>query len=126
MSNLPLVAGIVTSIDSIPMLTTTKVSIKRMRKVTKKFGPTGPIGTAVGPYQITAVLTFAVPVAGIEIDIDSLSARPGGFSFNFSKGARRYLVTGCQLSEDSIDNDPENADTNNQVTIEATDMVRTA
>lgn len=126
MANQPLVSGIVTAIQNQPMLTTTKVSLKRSRAVTQKFGALGAIGTAVGPFKFQGTLTFAVPVAGLEIDIDALAALPNGFSMNFSKGARRYLITGCQINEDGIDNDPESANTDNQVSIMATEMVRTA
>jgi hypothetical protein len=123
MANLPLVAGIVTAIQNQPMVTVTKVSLRRTRAVAQRYGALGPIGSAAGPYKFQGTLTFAVPISGLEIDIDALSALPTGFSINFSKGARRYLVRGCFISEDGVDNNPETAETDNQVSIVATEMV---
>lgn len=126
MANLPLVAGVVVSVNSVPVTTTTKVSLKRSRSVTQKYGPFGAIGSATGPFKFQGQLEFAVPLAGMEIDIDALAASPTGFSINFSKGAMRYLATGCFIADDSLDNDPEAAQTSNSVSIVATEVIRTA
>lgn len=123
MANLPLVGAVVTAINSIPMTTTTKISLKRTRAVAQRFGPFGAIGTAAGPFKFQGTLTFAVPVAGLEIDIDTLNSSPTGFSINFSKGARRYLVRGAFIQEDGLDNTPETAETDNTLSIVATEMV---
>lgn len=124
--NLPLVGGIVTKINNVPLSTVVKASMRRSRNVTQKYGALGPIGSAPGQYKFEGTLDFAVPQAGMEIDIDALSASPTGFSFQFSKGAFRYTVTGAHISDDGIDNDPAQGETNNQVRIVATEMFRVA
>lgn len=123
MANLPLVKGVVTSINHIPMTTTTKVSIKRTRNITQKFGPFGPIGSAPGQYKISGNLSFAVPKTGLEIDIDALSASDTGFSITFQKGTKTYLITGAHIADDEISNDPETANTDNVVNFSATEMI---
>jgi hypothetical protein len=126
MANTPLVGGVVTKLNNVPLATTVKVSFRRTRNVTQKYGPLGPIGSAPGQYKFEGTLDLAAPLAGLEIDIDTLSANPLGFSLQFSKGAFRYLVTGCHIADDGFDNDPLMAETNNQVRIVATEMIRIA
>jgi hypothetical protein len=126
MANLPLVAGVVTSIDSVPLTTTTKVSLRRSRAVTQKFGPFGAIGSAAGPFKFQGTLEFAVPISGLEIDVDALAASPTGFSMNFSRGSKRYLATGCFIADDSLDNDPEAAQTSTSIGIVATECFPTS
>lgn len=123
MANLPLVGGVVTKINNVPLATTVKVSLRRSRNVTQKFGPFGPIGSAPGQFKFEGTLDLAVPQTGLEIDVDGLAASPTGFSFQFSKGLKRYLVTGCHIADDGFDNDPSQGETNNQVRIVATEMV---
>lgn len=126
MANNPLVGGIVNKINNVAMSTVVKCSLRRSRNVAQKYGALGPIGSAPGQYKFEGTLDFAVPVAGMEIDIDALSSSPTGFSFQFSKGAFRYTVTGTHIADDGIDNDPQQGETNNQVRIVATEMIRIA
>lgn len=123
MANLPLVAGVVLAINNIPITSNTRVSVKRNRNVTQKYGPFGPIGSAPGQYKISGNLSLAVPKTGLEIDIDALSASDTGFSITFQKGSKRYLVTGAHIADDEITNDPESGNTDNPVSFVATEMV---
>lgn len=126
MANQPLVAGIVNKINNVPLSTVVRCSLRRTRNVVQKFGALGPIGSAAGQFRFEGSIDLAVPQLGLEIDVDALAASPTGFSFQFSKGAMRYTVTGAFIADDGIDNDPAQGETNNAVRIVATEMFRTA
>lgn len=126
MANNPLVGGVVASINNVPVTTTTRVSLRRTRNVAQKYGPFGPIGSAPGQFKFQGTLTLAVPQTGLEVDLDALAASPTGFSLQFQKGAMRYLVTGCFISDDGLTNDPMQGETDNEVGIVATEMIRIA
>jgi hypothetical protein len=121
--NLPLVSGVVLAINNIPVVTNTRVSVKRARNVTQKYGALGPIGSAPGQFKISGTLTLAVPKAGMEIDIDALSASETGFSVTFQKGLNRYLITGSHIADDGLENDPESGNTDNVVNFVATELI---
>ncbi len=89
MANMPLVGG-VTSIDNVPLTTTAKVSLKRSRTVTQKFGAVRPDRerARLRRRQIERALELELT----EIDTDALSARDEGFSFQYQKGAKRYIT----------------------------------
>jgi hypothetical protein len=122
MANNPLVGGAVFAIDSTKLSTTTKVSAKRTRNIAQKYGPLGPIGSGKGQYKITGTLSFAVPKAGLEVDLDALSAQDGGFSISFQKGTKRYILRGCEITDDAFSNDPLQGETDNEVSFTATEM----
>lgn len=121
--NLPLVGGVVLAIDNIPIVSNTRVNVKRTRNVTQKYGALGPIGSAKGQFKISGTLSLAVPKQGMEVDIDGLSARDEGFSVTFQKGTNRYLITGAHISDDTLTNDPLQGETDNEVNFVATEMI---
>lgn len=123
MANNPLVGAVVLAINNIPVSTNTKVNVKRSRNVTQKFGPFGAIGSSPGQYKVSGTLSLAVPKAGMEVDLDALSASETGFSVTFQKGLNRYLITGAHIADDALTNDPLQGETDNEVNFVATEMI---
>jgi len=122
----PLVGQIPIEINNVGVASITKVSIKRARQVTVKFGAFGPIGSAKGFYKVSGTLTLAVPKVGLEIDLQALSDSEEGFTITFPKGAERWAVYGAHLSDDDLMNTPEPGDTETTVNFVAAEMLRIA
>jgi len=122
----PLVGQVPIEVNNVAVASITKVSIKRARQVTVKFGAFGPIGTAKGFYKVTGALTLAVPKVGLEIDLQALSDSEEGFTITFPKGAERWACYGCHLSDDDLSNTPEAGDTETTVNFVAAELLRIA
>lgn len=122
MANQPLIGGVVFAINGTRLSTTTKVSVKRTRNIAQKYGPMGPIGSGKGQYKITGTLSLAVPKVGLEVDLDALSVADGGFTISFQKGAKRYILRGCEITDDALSNDPLQGETDDEVSFAATSM----
>lgn len=126
MANNPLVGQIPIEVNNLTVVSITKVTVKRTRQVTVKFGALGPIGTARGFYKVQGTLTLAVPKAGLEIDLEALSNSEDGFTVTFSKGVERWACFGCHLSDDDLSNTPEAGETEVNVNFVAAELVRIA
>jgi hypothetical protein len=122
----PLVGQVPIEVNNVAVASITKVSIKRSRQVTTKFGAFGPIGTSRGFFKVTGTLTLAVPKAGLEIDLQALSDSEEGFSITFPKGAERWAVYGAHLSDDDISNTPEAGDAEVTLNFAAAELIRIA
>jgi hypothetical protein len=122
----PLVGQVPVEINNVAVASITKVTIKRARQVTVKFGAFGPIGSGKGFYKVQGTLTLAVPKAGLEIDLQALSDSEEGFSITFPKGAEKWACYGTHLSDDEISNTPEPGDTEVMVNFVAAEMLRIA
>jgi hypothetical protein len=122
----PLVGQVPVEINNSVVTSITKVTIKRARQVTVKFGALGPIGSAKGFYKVQGTLTLAVPKAGLEIDLQALSDSEDGFSVTFPKGTEKWACYGCHLSDDDLSNTPEPGDTEVNVNFVAAEMLRIA
>jgi hypothetical protein len=113
-------------INNVAVVSVTKVTAKRSRQVTVKFGAFGAIGSAKGQFKVTGTITLAVPKAGLEIDLQALSDSEDGFSVNYPKGAERWACYGAHLSDDEISNTPEAGETEVTLNFVAAEMVRVA
>jgi len=122
----PLVGQVPVEVNNSAVTSITKVTIKRARQVTVKFGALGPIGSAKGFYKVQGTLTLAVPKVGLEIDLQALSDSEDGFSLTFPKGAEKWACYGCHLSDDDLNNTPEAGDTEVTVNFVAAEMLRIA
>lgn len=76
-----------------------------------KFGPVGPVGTSIGQEKVTGRLMFAVPAAGLEIDVEGELSLPTGFSFSYELGTSRYVCIVCFRSERGVSSNPETGET---------------
>ncbi len=126
MANNPLVGQVPVEINNVAVVSVTKVTAKRSRQVTVKFGAFGAIGSAKGHFKVTGTITLAVPKAGLEIDLQALSESEEGFSINYPKGAERWACYGCHLSDDELSNTPEAGETEVTLNFVAAEMVRVA
>lgn len=122
----PLVGQVPIEVNNVAVVSITKVTIKRSRQVTVKFGAFGAIGTSRGFYKVSGTLTLAVPVAGLEIDLQALSDSEDGFSITFPKGAERWACYGAHLSDDDLSNTPEAGDTETNLSFVAAELLRIA
>lgn len=123
MANISLVGQIPCQIDFAFSITATRVTVRESTPTAVKKGAFGPIGVAQGIPDVTAQITFAVPVTGLEFDWSELSARPTGFTFSFTAGAQTYLLIGCKRSERSFTNDPGSGDSTFDVSLTATQII---
>lgn len=126
MASNPLVGQVPVEINNVAVVSVTKVTAKRSRQVTVKFGAFGAIGSAKGQFKVTGTITLAVPKAGLEIDLQALSDSEDGFSVNYPKGAERWACYGAHLSDDEISNTPEAGETEVTLNFVAAEMVRVA
>lgn len=88
------------------------------------FGNTGT-SQGVPDYQGS----FRVPPIigspnGTEMDLDALSAQPGGFTISFPWGGRKYAATGCKISKITRSNTPGTGDAMTDVSYVPVDVVR--
>jgi len=126
MGNLPLVSQIPIEINNSPVASITKVSAKRSRQITVKFGALGSIGAGKGQFKVSGTMTLALPKAGLEIDLQALCDSEDGFSINYPKGAERWACYGAHISDDELSNTPEPGETEVTINFVATEMVRVA
>ena len=104
MGNLPLVSQIPVEINNSPVASITKVSAKRSRQITVKFGALGSIGAGRGQFKVSGTMTLALLKAVSDADdafVDDMAARHEAVSTRagatrarllFANGLYRQLV----------------------------------
>ena len=102
MSNLDLVGQVPAEIDHGIVVTITNLSARKATPTTVKKGALGPIGAAQGIPDVSGNFRLAVPKTGLEIDIDALGSKPGGFTLSYTVGTMVFAILGCRFSEDDI------------------------
>lgn len=107
-------------------VTLTHLNVRKTTPTVVKKGAAGVIGTAQGIPDVTGSFKLAVPKTGLEIDLETLGSKPGGFTLTYTLGANRYAVLGCRFSEDdiSVDNGAGNVEVN--VSFTGTERIRLA
>jgi len=121
MSNISLVGQVPVVINSTIAVTATKFSRKKARTNTVRAGAQGNIGTGKGVAKFTFSITFAVPKAGPEFDLEKWFE--DGATITYPKGAARRMLLGAELDNEDFSNDPEPGATDITVTGTATDEV---
>jgi hypothetical protein len=124
MANNPLVGQSPIEINYEPVVSATKVSIKRARQVTTKKGAYGTIGSAKGQPTTTGTISLAVPKVGLEIKLQQLFDSDDGFTLTFRRGIERWACYGCQISEDDFSSDYEPGNTEQTINFTAADLVQ--
>ena len=123
---LDLVGQVPAEIDHKYAVTLTDLDVKKATQTTVKKGALGPIGTAQGIPDYTANFTLAYPKTGLELNLEALSLKPGGFSLTYTAGINRWSLVGCKLSEDTLTVNNAQGDVTVKVSLTATDRVRQA
>src|SRR5262245_31814278 len=124
MANNPLVGQAPIEIDYEPVVSATKVSVKRNRQATTKKGADGTIGSAKGQPTITGTATRPVPKAGLELKLQELFGSEEGFTLTFRRGIERWACYGCQISGDDFSSDYEPGNTEQVINFTAADLVQ--
>ena len=99
---LDLVGQVPAEINHKIAVTLTNLNVRKATPTVVKKGALGVIGTAQGIPDVTGSFRLAVPKSGLEIDVEALGSKPGGFTLTYTVGANRYAVLGCRFSEDDI------------------------
>jgi hypothetical protein len=124
MANINFVGQIQCEINNVFVISITQMSVNGDRPVNVKFGAQGALGSARGAEKVSASISLAVPVTGLEIDVLGALNAPGGFTFSFPIGAERHALYGCHFSKRGISNNPESGDTSFTLDVVASEWVR--
>jgi hypothetical protein len=124
MANLDLAGQVPAELDHRLAVTLTNLSVRKSTPTVVKKGAVGVIGTAQGIPDVTGSFKLAAPKTGLEIDLDALGSKPGGFTLTYSIGTMRFAVLGCRFSEDdiSVDNGAGNVEVS--VSFTGTERIR--
>lgn len=121
---LDLVGQILAEIDHKVTITLTNLSVRKSTPTVVKKGALGVIGVAQGIADVTGTFRLAVPKTGLEINLEELGARPGGFTLTYTAGLSRYAILGCVFAEDDITADQGAGNVEVSINFTATERVR--
>lgn len=124
MASLDLVGQVPASIDHKIAVTITNLSVRKATPTVVKKGALGPIGVAQGIPDVTGNFRLAVPKTGLEIDVDALGSKPGGFTLSYVQGANTFAVVGCRFSEDDVTVDNGAGNVEYSINFTGTERVR--
>lgn len=121
-----LVGKVQAEINNVFVVTATSLQINGDRPVNVKYGPQGTIGVGLGCEKVSASITLAVPVTGLELDVVGALDAPEGFSITFPIGAEKHALYNCYRSKRGFQNNPEAGDTTFTIDVVASDWIRVA
>lgn len=121
---LDLVGQVPAEIDHSIAVTMTNLRVNKSTPTRVKKGALGPIGTAQGIPDITATCQLAVPKTGLEINLEALGIKVGGFTLTYTAGINRWALLGCVVSGDAISVDNGAGEVEVSFDITATERIR--
>ena len=99
---LDLVGQAPAEIDHKIVVTLTTLSARKSTPTVVKKGALGMIGMAQGVPDVSGSFKLPVPKTGLEINLDTIGSKPGGFTLTYTIGVNRFAILGCKFSEDDI------------------------
>jgi hypothetical protein len=124
MATLDLVGQVLAEIDHKVVVTLTNLNVRKSTPVIVKKGALGVIGVAQGIPEVSGSFTLALPKTGVEINLEELGAKVGGFTLTYTSGANKYAVIGCVFSEDDITVDEGAGDVRANINFTGTERIR--
>jgi hypothetical protein len=126
MASLDLVGQVPAELDHRIAVTLTNLNVRKSTPTVVRKGAYGVIGTAQGIPDVTGSFKLAVPKTGLEVDLEALGSKPGGFTLTYSLGVMKYAVLGCRFSEDDITVDNGAGNVEVSVNFTGTERIRIA
>lgn len=124
MATISLTGQVRCTINHLPTITATNVTITFTIPTQIRKGAYGVIGPVQGIGNPSGTMTFVVQADKQAFNLLALSqSGPQGFELTFEEGLDRYLITGAVVSEFGLSNDPGQGNNDKTLRFEGSEIV---